>query len=81
VEVKKQTNFWARLSWKWLLLTFLFLFLFTLLFEIVFDLNNWQQYFTWKNLLKRFVLAAILAFIPSVTKEDMEKKKRNQKSS
>ncbi|HUS02856.1 MAG TPA: hypothetical protein VMY77_14060 [Chitinophagaceae bacterium] len=76
-----KTNFWSEFKWKWLFITFLFLFLFTLIFEILFNLNNWLQFFAWKNLLRRFVLAAIISFITRVWQENYERKKRNQKTS
>ena len=78
--MKKQINFWREFKWKWFYIVFFSLFLFTLILEILFDANNWQHYFETNQLLRRFVLAVIIAFITRVFQEKQEMKKRNQKT-
>ena len=78
--MKPETNFWTEFKWKWYFIVFFFLFLFTLIFEILFDANNWQHYFETNQVLRRFVLAGIIAFITRILQEKQELKKRNQKT-
>ncbi len=73
-------NFWREFKWRLLLITFLFIFIFTLISDILFNLNNWQQSLTTKKLLIRFALAVVLAFITRTWQQIDEWKKSNHKT-
>jgi hypothetical protein len=60
---KKKPGFWRGFTWKRLLRNFLLLLPLFLIVDIVFDLSNWQDHFTVKNLIGLLVRALVLSFI------------------